>query len=82
MALGARRGSVVWMVLRDVCILAAIGLTISVPTALASSTFVESFLFETKPTDPRAMFAAIAILLSAALLAGYLPARRAAQSIR
>jgi len=79
MALGARRGHVVWMILRDACILAGIGLAISVPAALASSRFVESFLFELKPTDPRALGLSIAVLVSAALLAGYLPARRAAR---
>jgi predicted permease len=79
MALGARRGVVVWMVLREVCVLAATGLAISVPTALAASRLVESFLFGMKPTDPRALLLAIAILLSAALLAGYVPARRAAR---
>jgi predicted permease len=79
MALGAQRGVVVWMVLREVCILAATGLAISVPTALAASRLLESFLFGMKPTDPRALLLAIAILLSAALLAGYVPARRAAR---
>jgi predicted permease len=79
MALGAQRGVVVWMVLREVCILAATGLAISVPTTLAASRLLESFLFGMKPTDPRALLLAIAILLSAALLAGYVPARRAAR---
>jgi predicted permease len=79
MALGAGRGSVVWMILRDVCVLAVIGLAISVPAALASSKFVESFLFGLTPTDPCALGVAIAVLVSAALLAGYLPARRAAR---
>ena len=44
-ALGARRSLVIWMVLREVCVLAIVGLAISVPTALATSRFVESFLF-------------------------------------
>ena len=52
MALGARRGRVIWMVLREVCVLAAIGLAISVPTALGTSRFIESFLFDMKPNDP------------------------------
>ena len=79
MALGAQRGAVVWMVLRDVSILAAAGLAIGVPTALGTSKFVESFLFEMRPNDPRALMAAVAILLSAALLAGYVPARKASR---
>ena len=42
-ALGARLGTVVWMVLREACVLTALGLAISVPVALASSQLVESF---------------------------------------
>jgi len=78
-ALGARRSLVIWMVLREVCALAAFGLAISVPTALVTSRFVESFLFGTKPNDPSALAVAAAILLSAALLAGYGPARHASK---
>ncbi len=79
MALGARRGTVVWMVMRDVAILAAAGLAIGVPAALGAAKLVESLLFEVKPYDPRALTVAVAILLSAALLAGYAPARRASR---
>src|SRR5262249_30282285 len=53
MALGAQRGAVVWMVLREVFALAAAGLAIGAPAALGASRFVESFLFAMKPNDPR-----------------------------
>jgi ABC-type antimicrobial peptide transport system permease subunit len=79
MALGAQRGTVVWMVLRDVVILAGVGLAISVPAALSASKLVESLLFGVKPNDPEAFAAAIAILVAAALLAAYVPARRASR---
>jgi macrolide transport system ATP-binding/permease protein len=79
MALGARRSLVTWMVLREVCVLAAFGLAISVPTALSTSPFVESFLFGTEPNDRSELAVAAAILLTAALLAGYGPARKASQ---
>ena len=79
MALGAQRRLVTWMVLREVCMLAVAGLAIGLPIALASSRFIESFLFAMKPNDPRALTLAIAILLSAALVAGYAPARRASR---
>jgi macrolide transport system ATP-binding/permease protein len=79
MALGAQRGAVVWMVLRDVFVLAAAGLAIGVPTALGASKLVESFLFEVKPNSPATLAFAVAILLSAVLLAGYAPARRASR---
>jgi ABC-type antimicrobial peptide transport system permease subunit len=79
MALGAPRGVVVWMVLREVLVLAAVGLAISIPTALGTSRFVESLLFAMQPNDPRVLLAAVTILLGAALLAGCIPARRAAR---
>jgi macrolide transport system ATP-binding/permease protein len=79
MALGAQRGTVVWMMLREVVILAAVGLAISVPAALGASTLVESFLFGIKPNDPRSLAAAVLILLAAALVAGYVPARKASR---
>jgi macrolide transport system ATP-binding/permease protein len=79
MALGAQRSLVLWMMLREVLLLTAAGLAISVPTALAASTLVESFLFGMKPNDPLALTGSVVILVSAAILAGYLPARHASR---
>jgi len=79
MALGAQRAGVVRMVLREVFLLAAVGLAIGVATALATSKFVASFLYGMKPNDPLAFLAAVAILLVAAILGGYAPARRASR---
>jgi predicted permease len=79
MALGARRGVVIWMVLREVCLLAAIGLALGVPAALGSSRLVASFLFGMQPNDPGALALAAATLLGAVLVAGYGPARRASR---
>ena len=79
MALGAQRRRVLWMVLREVVLLSAAGVVISMPIALAASKLIESFLFGIKPTDPRALIGAVATLVSAALLAGYLPARNASR---
>ncbi len=78
-ALGARRGGVVWMVMREVLVLTAIGLAISIPLGRGTSKFVDSFLFDMKPNDPVAIGIALSTLLVAALLAGYAPARRAAR---
>lgn len=78
-ALGAGRGGVVWMVMREVLVLTAIGLAISIPLARGTSKFVDSFLFDMKPNDPVAIGIALSTLLVAALLAGYAPARRAAR---
>jgi predicted permease len=79
MALGAQRGSVIWMVLRRVLLMAAAGLAISLPVALLGSRVVKSFLFETRPNDPRILALAGVVLLIAAILAGYAPARRASR---
>ena len=79
MALGAQRNRVVWMVLREVVLLAAAGLAIGVPAALAASKLVQSFLFGMKPNDPLALTGAVVTLAIAAILAGYLPARNASR---
>ncbi len=79
MALGAQRGAVVWMVLRRVLLLAAVGLAISVPAALMASRLVKSFLFGTQPSDPGTLVLAGVVLLGATILAGYVPARRASR---
>jgi macrolide transport system ATP-binding/permease protein len=79
MALGAKRGRVMWMVLRRVCVLAALGLAISVPIARGSAKLIESFMFDMTPNDPRALAVAVVTLVGAALLAGYGPARRASR---
>jgi ABC-type antimicrobial peptide transport system permease subunit len=79
MALGAQRSRVLWMVLREVLLLTAVGVAISVPTALAASKLVESFLFGMKPNDPLALTGSVVTLVGAAILAGYLPARHASR---
>jgi predicted permease len=77
MALGARRAGVIWMVLREALILMLLGLVISIPLARAASQLITSFLFEMQPNDLRAIALAIVTLVSAALVAGYGPARKA-----
>jgi predicted permease len=79
MALGAERRRLMWMVLRDVLIMAAAGLVIGVPVAYASSHVIESFLFGLKANDPWVLGSAAAVLLAAALIAGYGPASRASR---
>jgi macrolide transport system ATP-binding/permease protein len=79
MALGAQRGRVVRMVLREVLVLAAVGLAIGMGAALGTSKFVASFLYRMKANDPLALTLAVMTLLGAALLAGYVPARKASR---
>ncbi len=77
MALGAQRGAVVWMVMREALTLVAIGLAIGMPAAYALSQLVASQLYSVKPTDLGAPALALAILSLVAGAAGFLPARRA-----
>jgi len=79
MALGAERGTVIWMVLRRVLVLLAAGLAISVPVVFGVSRFVKSLLFGTRASDPGALAVAAAVLAAAALVAGWGPARRASR---
>jgi predicted permease len=78
MALGARRGHVLGLVFKDAAWLVGVGVTLGVPAAWASSRWVRSLLFGVTPADPAALGAAIAVLITAALIAAYVPARRAA----
>jgi ABC-type antimicrobial peptide transport system permease subunit len=77
-ALGATTGRIVWMILRDVCLMAVSGLTIGVPLVLAGSRYVKSFLYGVAPNDPAAIAIAVIVLAGTGLAAGYGPARRAA----
>jgi predicted permease len=78
MALGATRGNVIGMVLKRAALLMALGLALGGGAAWALSRNVESFLFQTEPTDLRIFVAALSVLTLAGLAASALPARRAA----
>ncbi len=78
MALGAERGSVTAMVMRGAMVQAIAGLAIGVPAAMLCVRYVESQLYEIKGVDAGVLAVAVVTLLTAALLAGLIPARRAA----
>jgi predicted permease len=79
MALGARGGSIAWMVLRETLYLALAGLLIGVPAALLGARLISSQLFGVSPTEPVTLIGAALVLTLVALLAGYVPARRASR---
>jgi predicted permease len=79
MALGAQRLRIIWMVLRQVLILAVVGLAVGFTVAWETTAFLQSFLFGLKPNDPLALTAAVTILIACAFLAGYAPAWRASR---
>lgn len=84
MALGAERSNVLWMMLREGFLLALAGVAIGIPAALAAtrlaSNLISGLLFEVKLGDPRVILASAFIMTVVALVAGYLPARRAAHT--
>jgi predicted permease len=77
-ALGARRGSVLWMVLRDAMLLAAAGLAVGLPAAYAAASQVAALLFGIRPADVVSFASTAAVLLAVGTAAAFLPARRAA----
>jgi predicted permease len=79
MALGAPRARVLWMVLRQSLLLAALGLAAGVPLALTGTQILSSMLFGLAPRDPATMATAALAMMALAAAAGYLPARRAAR---
>ena len=77
MALGAQRGDVLGMVLRQGMALVALGLIAGLTGAMTFGRLLRSLLFNVSPTDPLTFAAMTALLLAVALLACYIPARRA-----
>ena len=77
-AVGANRTNVLSMVLRGALRQVAIGLALGIPLALLSGWLISSQLFEVKGHDPVALVLAAIMLAACALIAGLIPARRAA----
>jgi predicted permease len=78
-ALGAQRSDVLRMVLRDGARMALTGTAIGIVAALGLTRLMASMLFGVKPTDPITFGLVAVVLCGIALLAGYVPARRAAK---
>ena len=77
MALGARRADVLRLVMRQGLVVTAIGLGLGIAAALAASRLISSLLYGIRPDDPATVASVSIGLVAAALLACYLPARRA-----
>jgi putative ABC transport system permease protein len=77
MALGARRAAVLGLVMRQSTVLTAIGLALGVAVAASLTGYLKSLLFEITPLDSATFFAMPAIFALIAVLASYVPARRA-----
>jgi predicted permease len=77
LALGAKASSVIGLVLGEIMLMIAGGIVVGVPCALLLARYVESQLFGLKAADPITIGGAVGLLVSVALLAAWLPARRA-----
>jgi putative ABC transport system permease protein len=76
-ALGANTREVVRLILREALLLVAIGIVAGIPAVLVVARFAETLLFDLSPTDPLSLTLAGLVMLAVAILAAYLPARRA-----
>jgi putative ABC transport system permease protein len=79
MALGANRGNVLGLVLREAGMLLAVGLLIGTGLAIAAARTTSSMLFGLKPTDPLTIGLSVGLLAVVAMAASFLPAMRAAR---
>jgi putative ABC transport system permease protein len=76
-ALGANTREVVRLILREALLLVVIGIVAGIPAVLVAARFAETLLFDLSPTDPLSLTLAGLVMLAVAILAAYLPARRA-----
>ena len=77
LALGADPGQVIWIVMREVLTLLAIGLAVGLPAAIGLSRFVASQLYGIEANDPWMAIATMVLLGLVSAAAGFIPARRA-----
>ena len=77
MALGAEANGILRLILSDSLRLIVIGMAVGLPVALGLSRLISKMLFNLSPADPVSITAALVIVVGIALLAAYLPARRA-----
>src|SRR5437588_9003573 len=77
MALGAPRRSILQLVMREMSVILLTGVLAGVTISLATVQLIQKFLFGLTPHDPVTLWCALALLAAVALIACYLPARRA-----
>jgi ABC-type antimicrobial peptide transport system permease subunit len=77
-ALGATRGHIVWLIMRQGAFIAGVGTSAGLLIGLAAARSLNSILYGVRPSDPATMASATTVLVAAILLACYIPARRAA----
>ena len=78
-ALGARAGRVIWMILRETMVVVGVALAVGATLAFAASGLIGSRLYGVAPNDPLTVTVASGLLVLVAAVAAYLPARRASK---
>jgi ABC-type antimicrobial peptide transport system permease subunit len=78
MALGANRTNVVRMVIWGAIVQAGLGLAIGIPIAIVGAHYMANQLYQVRSYDPLSLTVAVVVLAAAAAVAGFIPARRAA----
>jgi predicted permease len=78
-ALGARPGAVIWLVMREVMLLLLIGLAVGVPAAIGLGRFVSTQLYGIQPNDPWMAIGTVVLLTAVSAAAGLVPASRASR---
>ena len=80
LALGAEPAGVIWMVMKEVLVLLAIGLAVGIPAAIGLGRYVSTQLYGIQPNDPWiAISTTVALLALVSAAAGLIPARRASR---
>jgi predicted permease len=79
MALGAQGGDVLWLVLRESLLLVVIGVAIGLLSVTGAAKLISSQLFDLTAADPSALAGATVLMFAVAILAAYIPARRASR---
>jgi predicted permease len=79
LALGAEPGGVIWLVMKEVLLLLAIGLAVGIPAALGLGKFVASQLYGIQERDPWTAVATVAVIAGVSAAAGMIPAHRASR---
>jgi predicted permease len=80
LALGAEPGGVIWLVMKEVLLLLAIGLAVGIPAALGLGRFVASQLYGIQERDPSTAVATVALIAAVSVAAGMIPAHRASRT--
>jgi ABC-type antimicrobial peptide transport system permease subunit len=78
-ALGAQQGDVVWLVVRQGLLLAAVGILIGGVVTFAAASRVEPLLFQESARDPLVYSGVVLVMLAVAAVASFIPARRASR---